>query len=186
VAFDLELPAPRCVSTDKSAKPTDVGSATHLVLQYLDFTNASDAKQIQRQLEAFVARKLILETDANIVDVGAILWLTTTELGQLLQKHHTLLRRELPVYFPAAIDGRSEGMDRQMIRGRLDVMIPLPDGLVLADYKTDRVTAQTVDARVDFYRAQMTSYAEAIARIAKTLVTKTYLAFLSPRILKTI
>jgi ATP-dependent helicase/nuclease subunit A len=73
-----------------------------------------------------------------------------------------------------------------MIRGRLDVMLPLADGLLIADYKTDRVTLQTVDARVDFYRDQMTSYADAIGRIAKQPVKQIYLAFLAPRILKTL
>ena len=46
-------------------------------------------------------------------------------------------------------------MDRVMVRGRLDVMLPLSDGLLVADYKTDRVTAETVDARVEFYREQI-------------------------------
>ena len=42
VQFDLELPAPRCVATDSSRpSPPKIGTATHLVLQYLDFTRAT-------------------------------------------------------------------------------------------------------------------------------------------------
>ena len=71
-----------------------------------------------------------------------------------------------------------------MVRGRLDAMIPLEDGLLIADYKTDRVTEQTVDARAEFYQPQLKSYADAISRIAKHPVKQIYLAFLSPRILR--
>jgi hypothetical protein len=46
------------------------------------------------------------------------------------------------------------------------------------------VTEQTVDARVDFYRPQLTSYADAISRIAQRSAKQIYLAFLSPRILR--
>ncbi len=187
VPFDLELPAPRCVTTDSSIKPTEIGTATHMVLQYLDFTRATDVKQIDRQLESMVHRKLILPADASLVDRDAILWLTESELGQLLREHHAQLRRELPVYFAAkAPDAPSstDPMDRVMVRGRLDVMLPLSDGLLVADYKTDRVTAETVDARVEFYRDQIQSYANAIGKIAKQPVKKMYLAFLAPRILR--
>jgi ATP-dependent helicase/nuclease subunit A len=189
VQFELELPAPRCVAAETTAKPTEIGSATHLVLQHLDFTRASDTEQIDRQLQQMVQRKLILPAVAAIVDREAILWLAGSELGQLLREHHAQLRRELPVYFPAPASesaSSDDPMDRVMIRGRLDVMLPLADGLLIADYKTDRVTLQTVDARVDFYRDQMTSYADAIGRIAKQPVKQIYLAFLAPRILKTL
>ena len=190
VRFGLELPVPRCVSTDLRAKPTEVGTATHLVLQYLDFTKATDAGQIEQQIEAMLHRKLILPGDAKIVDREAILWLAQCELGQLLAKHHRDVRREFPVYFatpaPQATTASTDPMDRLMIRGRLDVLIPLSDGLIVADYKTDRVTADTIDARVEFYKPQMTSYADAMSRIAKLPVTKIYLAFTSPKILRTI
>jgi ATP-dependent helicase/nuclease subunit A len=187
VSFDVELPAPRCVATDLKPKPTEIGSATHLVLQYLDFTRAADDKQIDQQLESMVHRKLILPTAAKVVDREAILWLMQTELGELLRKHHAQVRRELPVYFPSGapeLHASDDPMDRQMIRGRLDVLLPVQNGLILADYKTDRVTEQTVDARVEFYREQMTSYAGAISRIARLPVTGIFLAFLSPRILR--
>ena len=50
-----------------------------------------------------------------------------------------------------------------MVRGRVDVLIPDADGIVIVDYKTDRVTAQTVDARADFYRPQLCGYRDALA-----------------------
>ena len=37
-------------------------------------------------------------------------------------------------------------------------MIVDDDGLVVIDYKTDRVTADTLAARADFYRPQVEAY----------------------------
>jgi ATP-dependent helicase/nuclease subunit A len=189
VSFDVELAAPKCVAREQTATPTEVGSATHLVLQYLDFTRTKDAGEIAKQIEAMAMRKVISAEQGGIVDIEAIRWLMSSELGQLLKEHHSNIRRELPVYFamPAAVRNVSgDSMDHVMVRGKLDVMIAMGDGLVVADYKTDRVTAETVEARVEFYRGQVESYADAIGKITGQRVTRTFLAFLSPRILKVV
>jgi ATP-dependent helicase/nuclease subunit A len=47
------------------------------------------------------------------------------------------------------------------------------------DYKTDRVTAQTVNARAEFYRPQLSSYRDALSGILGTSVKGTYLVFLT-------
>jgi ATP-dependent helicase/nuclease subunit A len=77
-------------------------------------------------------------------------------------------------------------MDRVMIRGQIDALIPADDGLVLIDYKTDRVTEETIDARAEFYRAQVESYGEAVRRITGQDVKATYLFFLTPRLIRKI
>jgi ATP-dependent helicase/nuclease subunit A len=57
--------------------------------------------------------------------------------------------------------------------------------LVLIDYKTDRVTEDTVDARAEFYRGQVESYANAVKAITGQPIVATYLVFLTPRIVRT-
>jgi ATP-dependent helicase/nuclease subunit A len=117
------------------------------------------------------------------------MWLMSTELGRMLRHNARQLRRELPVYYPIDPPGQSEvsdPLDRIMVRGRIDVLIPDSTGWVVADFKTDRVTEQTIDARVEFYRPQVDSYRAAIERIAGQKVKAAYLAFLTPRILRTL
>jgi ATP-dependent exoDNAse (exonuclease V) beta subunit len=70
-----------------------------------------------------------------------------------------------------------------MVRGRLDLMVQTVEGIVIADYKTDRVTKETVESRAEFYGGQIKSYADAIEGISGQRVRHAYLAFLSPRIL---
>ena len=74
-------------------------------------------------------------------------------------------------------------MDRIMVRGRLDLMLRTADGIVIADYKTDRVTKEAVESRTQFYAGQINSYADAIREISGEPIRHAYLAFLTPRVL---
>ena len=128
----------------------------------------------------------VVRSEADLVDVDAIVWLASTDLGKLLRRKWKDLRRELPVFFPMQVEPSDEPLDRVMVRGRLDVMVPTEDGLVLVDYKTDRVTRDTIEARAEFYRSQVESYSRAIEAIVGERVGAAYLAFLHARELRTV
>ena len=181
VRFGQELPAPRCVLESLSVSPLDVGATTHLVLQHLDFARPCTRDDVKQQIAQMVARKHVARGGAEVVDVDAIVWLASTELGRLLRDRSTALLRELPVFFPMQVEPSSEPFDRVMVRGRIDVMVPTDDGIVLVDYKTDRVTHETIDARAEFYRPQVESYSRAIEGIVGVPVTAACLVFLSAR-----
>ena len=76
-------------------------------------------------------------------------------------------------------------LDRIMIRGKLDALIPLPDGAVIIDYKTDQISPQMTALRAENYRAQVQAYREAMVKISGMKVAKVILAFLWPRVLFT-
>ena len=176
-----ELPAPRCVLEALSASSLEVGAATHLVLQHIDFARPCTRDDVKQQIARMTARKLVASGEAHGVDVDAIVWLVSTELGTLLRAKSRELLRELPVFFPMPVEPSNEPLDRVMVRGRLDVMVPTEDGLVLVDYKTDRVTRDTIDARAEFYRPQVESYSRAIEGIVGKRVHAAFLVFLSAR-----
>ena len=128
-----------------------------------------------------VARKHVAPGEAEVVDVDGIVWFASTELGRLLRAHAQQLLRELPVFFPIHVAESNDPLDRVMVRGRLDVMVPTEDGLVLVDYKTDRVTRETMEARAEFYRPQVESYSRAVEAIVREPVKAAYLVFLAAR-----
>ena len=177
------LPKPRFLLEEGVLAAADVGEATHLVLQHLDFTRPCDAADVAAQVEEMVGRKLIAPAPAAAVDRGAIVWLCESPVGQLLREYARDLRRELPVYFAAeGAPASNDPRDRTMVRGRLDVLIPRPDGCVLIDYKTDAVAAGDVPVRAELYRPQVRQYREAVERITGKPVGEAYLVFLSPRV----
>ena len=177
--FKPVLPLPRFLTQSTTA--TEIGLATHLALQHLDFAATSTAEEISRQVSQMVAKKFLLAEQAPQVDVDAIAWLMQTELGILLGRNSRNLMRELPIYFPD--DGKlnsSDPLDRVMVRGRLDVLIVDASGLTIADYKTDRVTEQTIDALPSsIFRS--CAYRDAITGITGRPVLTAYLVFLDPR-----
>jgi ATP-dependent helicase/nuclease subunit A len=187
VPFKTELRLPRCVSEETKPSPTEIGSATHLVLEHLDFARPCDAGDLEAQIAALIDRKLIAPSVAAMVDRLAIAWLMQTELGALLRRNSAALRRELPLFYPMRLPDAppsNDPLDRVMVRGRLDLLVPDASGLVLVDFKTDHVTSETVDARAEFYRPQIASYREAIERILRRPVAKAILVFLHPRIVR--
>jgi ATP-dependent helicase/nuclease subunit A len=77
-------------------------------------------------------------------------------------------------------------LDRIMVRGKIDLLIPDQGGLIVVDFKTDQLTAQTVESRAELYRPQVTSYRDAIKKITGQNVKSALLVFLSARIIKEI
>jgi ATP-dependent helicase/nuclease subunit A len=181
VAFDAELSAPRCVLTQTRISATDAGSATHLVLEHLDFTRPCDVEDLRAQAAELVRKKLLASELAQAVELDSIVWLMSTPLGALLRIHAKALRREVPIYFPQSspdADRSSEPLDCVMVRGRIDLLIQDGNELTLVDFKTDQVNEQTVDARVEFYKPQISSYRAAIEAITGMPVRAAMLVFL--------
>ena len=181
VTFTEGLAAPKCVLETLTASPVEVGTTTHLVLEHLDFARPCTRDDVKQQIHQMIARKLVTPGEAEVVDVDAVAWLASTDLGRMLRANAKLLHRELPVFFPIVEVDSPDPLDRVMVRGRIDVMLVERDGLVLVDYKTDRVTRDTIDARAEFYRPQVESYARAIEGIVGARVKAVHLVFLAAR-----
>lgn len=170
---------------------TERGTATHLVLQHLDFRRTCDAADVANQIAELVARRAISAAAAKEVDQEAIVWFATSDIGKLLRQNADRLRREIPVYFIAPsftspgspVEGENAAsLDQVMVRGRLDLLLPLADGNVIVDYKTDAVNDEkSAKLRAEEYRPQMNLYRHAIERITGKPVKDVHLVFMRPR-----
>jgi ATP-dependent helicase/nuclease subunit A len=188
VSFDRILTAPRVASTELKPLAADVGTGYHLVLQHLDFARPCDAADVREQVARLVQRRLIAPAVEAMIDADAIAWFTSHPLGQTLRQHASRLRRELPIYFPQvaqSTDGHTiapaDPMDRVMIRSRIDVLVETPAALEIVDYKTDAITAETLEPRVEFYRPQMSLYRDAVQAATGRPVAAVHLVFLTAR-----
>jgi ATP-dependent helicase/nuclease subunit A len=56
-----------------------------------------------------------------------------------------------------------------------------PEGLLVIDFKTDRVSGDEVAKRAEVYRGQLELYARAAADICREKVLQRWLYFLAPR-----
>jgi ATP-dependent helicase/nuclease subunit A len=164
-----------------SLAAVDAGAATHLVLQHLDFRRSCDRADIEAQIAEFVERKFIAQAQADVVEVEAIVWLMSTQLGELLRRHADSLLRELPAYMAERPHDSADPQDHVMLRGRIDALIPADGGSILIDYKTDRVEASDVVAHAASYAGQAGAYRRAVEAITMTPVEQVLLVFLHAR-----
>ncbi len=182
-SLQRKLDIPRFFQRDTVPKATDIGNATHALLQYFNFAADPGLSEIERQIADLVKRKLLPSEYAKLVDRDAVLWFLKSELGNMIRAGHAGLIREVPfaLMHPADDCPGDDPADQIMIRGRIDLLVPSASGLSIVDYKTDKVTGVELDQRVETYRRQMRFYADAIRTVARREIAAVYLVFLSPR-----
>ena len=182
------LPLPKFLTGGQAASPADIGSATHLVLQHLDFSRPLDAADLDVQVAGLIHRRLLDEAAASLVDRRGILWFVGTDVGQLLRTNEGRLLRELPVYYAAEppLADENDGpppdaLDRVMVRGRLDVLGARrrrADDRRFQDRRGRRGRGRRARRAPP---AQIEQYRQAVQAITGRPVARAYLVFLSAR-----
>ena len=74
----------------------------------------------------------------------------------------------------------SDIRDTIIVQGIIDMLIQIPRGLVVIDFKTDKVTAGEVNQRAELYRRQLELYSRAASAILKSESVAKWLYFLTP------
>ncbi len=174
---------PRFLAAATPVGAADRGTATHVVLEHLNFAAVATAADVRSAVDGLTAAHRLTPDMAAAVDVDAIAWFLDTDVGRRLRAAGSAVRREVPVYFahPPATGPAVDRMDQVMVRGRLDLLVPDGDGWLIVDYKTDRVDGAALDARVAEYAQQLVLYGRAIRTITHRRVTGAVLVFLTPR-----
>jgi ATP-dependent helicase/nuclease subunit A len=136
-----------------------------------------------QQMAAMVERRLLTPQQAKLVDPAAIQWLLSTDVGQLLRQRAGRIIRELPFLDSLAPVGIAvaDPEDRILLRGRIDALIPMDDGLVVIDYKTDYAAPSPDSTRYSEYARQVQAYRQALERSGHGPVLGAKLIFLRAR-----
>ena len=158
--------------------PAEKGTATHLALQYLDFANRDVKAQIERM---HMEEKLTAEQAAS-VDVYALRRFLDSPLADEIRKGTNVLREyrftllmDARSYDPAAPEG-----DRILLQGVVDCCFETPAGIVVVDFKTDRIrTEEELAECTERYRPQLEAYSIALERVLEKKVIRRALYFLS-------
>jgi len=184
------LRLPRAIAGKMAMSATDRGTATHLVLEHLDFAQACDPINLQSQIDTMLDRKLIAKEEAASVDWGAIEWFAGGELGRLIRhaRREDVIReiafnlaRPQPVKSSESMS--LSPLDQLMLRGRIDLLIRVDDAFIVIDYKTDQVTGGQIQAKKASYQPQVQLYRQAVEKLTGIEVKAVYLVFLSPKII---
>ena len=172
---------------EKQLSPAERGTAMHMVMQHVDLTNPVSKESIHEQLKWMVHNELLTPEQAEVIDSQLIVQFFNSELGQRYFNAKAIYR-EIP--FTLSLPARDvypnwKAADESVfVQGIIDCILEDENGLVLIDYKSDRITdrykggfLQAKPILVERYRLQINLYTKAIEQIWKRDVAERYLFF---------
>ncbi|MCI9414925.1 MAG: helicase-exonuclease AddAB subunit AddA [Clostridiales bacterium] len=155
--------------SESGLTPAERGTALHTFMQFADYAAAADAPE--RERDRLVERGFLTEQQGAALPFSRIRGFFGGELYRRMTASASL-RREVPftVDLPAetlldteAADGGELAGEKVVIQGIADCVFEEDGGLVIVDYKTDRVkSGGELAAR---YREQLQVYAYALERV---------------------
>ena len=173
------LPAPAFDQPATAHDGRELGIACHRFLELADLTGLKSAAEVQAQVDELAAAGRLAPEQAALVPVADVAWLAGTDVGGLLGQHADGVRREVPFVYALPL---GELGVHTIIRGVIDCLADTPEGLLIVDYKTDRVRdEQELQARVAGYHVQLQLYAQAAQAIFGRPVARAMLALLCAR-----
>lgn len=183
-AFTTPLNRPQFLQEQQAPKATEIGTATHLVLQQLPLTAPPTDETIQEVIERLVADNVLDDTVAQQINANHIHQFYQSELGKLVVANEKQTKREVPfsLLIPAQqiFTGFENDTEQSvLIHGIIDGYAIANDELILFDYKTDHVAgSDSVEQIVDRYKGQLELYGIALAHVLDRPVTHKYLFLL--------
>ena len=154
------------------------GTAYHRMMECLDYKAARDGMDVQSMIETLTERGFLSAEDAALLRAEDFARFLASDLGKTMseaERKGKLYRERqffLTVEAKEADPKWADSESTILIQGIIDAYYETEEGLVLVDYKTDRV--QEPDGRdlVEKYRVQLEYYAEALSRLTGKPVVK--------------
>ena len=189
----IALAAPGAAATP-SCDPLLAGTAAHLVIASVDLGRPVTLKEIERVKDRLVSEHAVTAEMAEGIDAEMILAFFQSELGSVVLDESNRVLREWPFAYAQPIaeqedhacatvgtaPNRASG-EFIVVQGVIDALVQTPQGLIVIDFKTDRVGRSDIAARAETYRGQVDLYARAAAAILRDRVLAKWLYFTAPR-----
>ena len=153
--------------------------AERIVLELKDKMGVLDLGS-SREVQAAAAANTAGSVAAEAVDTERIRAFLATPLAQEIRQARQVWREyRFALLMPAALyDPAAEG-EELMLQGVVDCAFRTEEGLVVVDFKTDRLAPGEEPQRAEEYRPQLEAYAQALERVMEEKVCRKVLYFFS-------
>lgn len=147
------------------------GTAYHRMMECMDYEAYAAGVDMKEQIERLTRKGMLSAEDAAMLRPEDFTCFMESTLGREMAEaswQGRLYReRQFFLTVPAEeADERFAGSDETiLVQGIIDAYYETEDGLVLVDYKTDRITRPDGSDLADKYRVQLKYYAEALTRL---------------------
>lgn len=128
--------------------PAERGTALHVLMQHLNMNESADVEAVRLQGRTLVEKEILTPDQEAGLNYEAISDFLHTPIGKKMRAAQKMMR-ECP--FSLVLDakkvypswtGGTEGTEQVLIQGVIDCIIDEPEGLILLDYKTDRLSGR--------------------------------------------
>lgn len=151
-------------------RASDRGTAYHRALELIRFAEISGYDDIVKELDRISEEKRMQETAINMVYPGVLTKFFHSDIAARMKQadRNGKLRKEsqFVVGIPAREMDKADSDELILLQGIIDAWFEEDDGLVLVDYKTDRVKEGGEKILLDRYQIQLFYYAKALAQIS--------------------
>lgn len=154
------------------------GTAVHAVMQYIDFRTPATPSAVAAEVEKLAQRRLLTPQQAAAVDCAMVARFLASPLAERIRGADKVWREyRFSLLTDAALYDPQAAGEELLLQGVVDCAFETPDGLVVVDFKTDRVTPQQQSQRAEGYRPQLEAYALALGKVLEKDVSEKLLYF---------
>ncbi len=184
--FFVSRPYRRLELLDSEDRTTAVarGTAIHAFLAAMDLEHIGKTRSLTDELGRLCDLGLLKPGDISEEDLGLLARFLRSPAGLRLTDCPAQVKREVP--FTLRVDPGSLYPERAfeddfvVVQGIIDAIIFEDDGVILLDYKSDRISPEQVPTALRNYTPQVSMYALACRRILKRPVKQASVVFLVP------
>ena len=139
------------------------GTLYHKILEMVPLATVRTEEELKEFCEELVNRGRVTQEEMACIEPDRLIQFLKSELAERMRKAELQgrLKREQP--FVLGIETTDGSGDYELVQGIIDLYFEEENGVVLVDYKTDRV--ETTEELAERYRIQLQYYARAIRQI---------------------
>ena len=157
---------------------TEYGRAIHTVLQYIRYEVCTNVQAVQEEINRLIKEGFVSEENGRLADCTKIANFFNTSVGQKLRTGTQALREfKFSILDDASTYNEQLDGERILLQGVVDCALLENDGITVIDFKTDYVTEENLQKKIDYYFPQVQAYASALSRIYGMKVKASYLYF---------
>lgn len=159
----------------KGASAAEIGTATHLVLQYYDYSQEPSRQNLDEQIDQLVKSDKLTQALAEQINRDHLQWFISSTFASRFREHPERLYREQNfsiILNPGRLFASLRDFPGKiLVHGTIDGYYAGENGIILFDYKTDHVDRANLEASIaelqEKYRGQLELYEKALNEISE-------------------
>lgn len=173
-----DFAVPKFLQEKQGLTAAERGTAMHLVMQYLPFETEPSREAVWQVVDRLRDRRLLTPEQAESIDADRIAAFLQSDLCREIRRATRVWREyRFALLVPASLYDPTVQGEEMMLQGIADVCYRTENGLVVADFKTDRIRPGEENERAAQYRTQLEAYSHALSRVLEEKVTRRVLYF---------